>query len=302
MSKEQSDIQLSSEILKISNRSQKKPAKKDKGLQRTEEWFNQRKGSWTASQMKNLMSCSGQGGKLTWNDVDKLFYFGKTALKYIYENAMERKTDRYIDSGLDTKATRYGTKVEPLIFKISQKKLSKIHKKAKLIEVGFKKFDGFETAGVSSDGLLVKSLKKKEPIASMEYKACTNWNTHYDRTFELVDDKNQDFWQMQSQMIAWKVNTCYYCVSEPPNDINEYLQIPDDEIFDAYKKFKKECKVTVQEVKASKLHQLALLRRIFMAEKTLEKFLSKGGNLKEILEETVEYYHDNQEELIKIQI
>ena len=42
-------------------------------LQRTEKWRLDRLGRWTGSQQKNLMSCSSSGGRLTWNDVEKLF-------------------------------------------------------------------------------------------------------------------------------------------------------------------------------------------------------------------------------------
>ena len=264
-------------------------------LQRTEKWREDRRGRWTGSQQKNLMSCSSQGGKLSWNDVEKLFHFGSTALKYIYENAMERKTGRYVDMGRGTAEMRYGTKVEPLIAKATKRKLKELGIKGKLKDVGFKQFPTMPNAGVSSDSILVHK-KTDKTLASVEMKACTNWNTHFERTFEFMDEKSKDFWQTQGQMIAWDVDICYYVVAEPPINISKYLMY-DGDIMDLYKDFLKECPISVQTVKASKTHQHALLKRICISEKALNDFLNKGGNLKEILYRSIDFYKDNKDKL-----
>lgn len=267
--------------------------KKSKELQRTEKWREDRMGRWTGSQKKNLMSCSRSGGKMSWHDPEKIFLFGDTALKYIYENAMERKTGRYIDMGRGTKEMQYGTAVEPLIEKSAKKLLKKMGVDGKFKRVGFKVYPMISTAGVSSDGII---KHKKETKASAEMKACTNWNTHYDRTFNLMDEKSTDFWQVQSQMIAYEVDRCYYIVAEPPKTINKYLDYNGD-ILDLFRDFKKECKLTIQTVKASKMHQEALLKRIIIAEATIKEFLETGRNLKEILYEKIDYFKNNESEL-----
>lgn len=285
---EKSDIVLDVVIKK------NKKQKKEKNLQRTDKWREDRLGRWTGSQQKNLMSCSGSGGKLSWNDIDKLFHFGTTALKYIYENAMERKTGRYIDMGPGTKEMQYGTKVEPLIQKATKKKLKEMGVVGKIKDVGFKQFPTMPNAGVSSDSILID--KDKNTIASVEMKACTSWGTHYERTFEAVDEKGMDFWQTQGQMIAWSVDKTYYVVSEPPINISKYLY-HDGDIMDLYNDFLQECPISIQVIKASKTHQNALLRRIAIAENALSQFLNKGGHLKEVLYKSIDFYKNNKSDL-----
>lgn len=281
-------------VLNVIGVQPEKKTKKEE-LQRTNEWHKDRLGRWTGSQQKNLMSCSASGGKISWNEVDKIFHFGTTALKYIYENAMERKTGRYVDMGSGTKDMQYGTKVEPLIQKATKKKLKELGIKGKIKSVGFKQFPTMPNAGVSSDSILIDKETKKV-LASVEMKACTSWGTHYERTFEAVDEKSMDFWQTQGQMIAWEVGTTYYVVAEPPINISKYLYY-DGDIMDLYDDFLEECPISIQTIKASKTHQNALLKRICIAENTLSQFLEKGGSLKEILYKSIEFYKQNQDKL-----
>jgi len=51
--------------------------------------------------------------------------------------------------------------------------------------------------------------------------------------------------------------------------------------------FMKECQISYQVVKASSLHQKALLIRIEIAENTVTRWLKEGGNLKDILYEEI---------------
>lgn len=274
---------------------QKAPQKsKKKELQRTDDWQKKRMGRFTASQFKNLMSCSSKVSRKSWNDIEKLYGFGTSSIKYLYENAMERKTKRYIDSGKGTAAMQYGTRVEPLIQKVAKKQLKKIGVVGKMKEVGFKEFKGLPNAGASSDSIIVN--KQKETLASVEIKACTSWGTHFDRTFEEINDKSIDFWQIQAQMIAWNVDKCYYVVAEPPADIRKYVY-HDGAIMDLYDDFVDECGITIQVIEASKEHQKALIDRIIIAEKCLVDWLEKGGNLKNTLDETIKFFQENPDQL-----
>ncbi len=173
-------------------------------LQRTEKWKQDRSGNWTSSIKKDLMSCSRETARMSWNEKEKVFGFGKTALKAIYNAAMQRKTGRYIDKGDGTKKMQYGTKVEPLIFTIAAEKLKHL---GVLSEVGFKYFPTVPTAGVSADGVLYINESLRKVIAVYEAKACKNWETHFDRTFDLRDEKGTDFWQTQDHMTAYEVDT-----------------------------------------------------------------------------------------------
>lgn len=281
-------------VLHILGKQSDKKSKKEE-LQRTDAWRTDRLGRWTGSQQKNLMSCSQTGGKISWNEIDKIFHFGNTALKYIYENAMERKTGRYVDMGTGTKEMQYGTKVEPLIQKATKKKLKELGIKGKIKSVGFKQFPTMPNAGVSSDSIFINK-ETKEILASVEMKACTSWGTHYERTFEAVDEKSMDFWQTQGQMIAWEVGITYYVVAEPPINISKYLY-HDGDIMDLYEDFLIECPISIQIIKASKTHQDALLKRICIAENALSQFLEKGGNLKQILHKSIDFYKQNKEKM-----
>lgn len=270
--------------------------KKSKDLQRTEDWHKERSGRWTGSQQKTVMSCSPSGSKLSWNDIDKIFHFGTSALKYIYENSMERKSGKYVDMGNGTKEMQYGTKVEPLIQKATKLKLKEMGIEGKIKNVGFKQFPTMPNAGVSSDSILVNK-KTKKTIASVEMKACTSWGTHYERTFEALDEKGMDFWQTQSQMIAWEVDITYYVVAEPPINIAKYLYY-DGDIMDLFDEFLKECPISIQKIKASKSHQNALLKRICIAEDSVREFLEDTTvDLKHILYKKIDFYKNNKEKL-----
>lgn len=302
---DQSDIVLSNNSeqssldIRIDKKASKKHTKKDakkakKQLQRTEKWREERRGNWTGSQLKTLMTAQAGKGRLKWSHIDRLFSFGLSAIKYIYENAKERQTGRYIDEGEGTYEMRYGTKVEPLIFRLTKEKLSEMKIKGKLKKVGYIPFPSMPNAGVSSDAKLVN--KKGKTIASVEMKACTTWKTHYERTFEATDDGSKDFWQLMGQLIAHDVNTCYYVVAEPPQDIKKYL-FYDGNIQDLYEDFKKECPIKIEIINPFELQCEALKKRIRIAEDALNDWLSTGGDLKETLDKTIAFYENAPEKL-----
>ena len=276
------------------NTSSKKSKKKDKELQRTKKWRKKRRGRWTGSQLKNLMSSGPGKSKLKWDNLDRVYSFGATSVKYIYENSMERKTGRYIEDGEGTEAMRYGTKVEPLIRKRTKELLEEMKVVGKLKDVGFKTFDNLKTAGVSSDSILVND--KGETIASVEMKACTSWGTHYERTYDIMTDSSKDFWQVQGQTVAHNVPICYYVVAEPPQNIRDYLYY-DRDIKDLYRQFKKECKVSIQIVMKSEQHCEALIKRIILAEETIRDFKETNytEKLKPLLENNIKIHEDKPE-------
>lgn len=257
-------------------------------LQRTEIWREERRGNWTGSQFKNCMTCNAKGGKLDWVNNDKVYYFSEGAIKYIFANAMERKTGRYIQTD-STKEMKYGTIIEPLIFRRAAEELAK--NGLVLKKVGFKSFDDFPTAGVSSDAIVLDELKQ-EIIGSGEFKACASWSTLYERTFELLDEKSIDFWQTQGQMLAWNVSKNWYVVASPPKDINVYLRA--ENIIDYYEEWCTETEITIQVVDKSPIHLNALKQRIQIMESTVNRYLEEDGNLKEILYEEIDYFKKNQ--------
>ena len=277
-----SDIQLNIEV----NHEEEKHVQDS--LQRTEVWFEERRGNWTASQFKSLMSSNSSGGKLDWFDKQKVFLFSEGSIKYIFANAMERKTGRYITSD-STKEMKYGTKIEPLIEK--RFGLWLVQHGLSFKKVGFKTFDDIPTAGVSSDGIVLDGLKGI--VASAEFKACSSWTTLFDRTYELMDETGKDFWQTQGQMEAWNVKKNYYVVISPPKDINRYLYCED--INEMYEEWIAETEMEIQILNRSDIHCAALVKRIKIAESTVERFLSEADSeqtIKEILYEEIEWHKD----------
>lgn len=250
-------------------------------LQRTVNWRLQRNGCWTASMIKNLMTCNQKGGKMSWDNPYKALEFGSGVIKVIYAVAMSRKRGYYIESDAGISA-KYGTKVEPLIFELAKKyfSLEKLRPK----KVGFKSLKDIPKAGVSSDLEIINIYD--ELVHNGEIKACATWETHYDRCFDLLDEKGTDFWQVQMQMLAHEVESTIYIVSEPPSNIKKYVFA--ENIMDLISDFEKECKISYQKVLASPLHQKALLTRIDIAEKIIQRWLEEDGSLKDIFYEEID--------------
>ena len=260
-------------------------------LQRTDAWLLERNGDVSASITKKLMSCGKGGTNISWNERAKVYNFSAGVVKFVYEKMQQRKTNRYIDQGQGTKEMRYGTIIEPLIFKAAKKHpaIKKFLKKGYTLElVGYKSFHDLPGAGASSDAVLKN--QKGKVVMSVEMKACTGWGTHYERTFNLMDDKNMDFWQTQSQMAAWRVKKCIYIVAEPPTKINKYV-FHEGDIEELYKEWRKECKLSVQVIKASKIHQSALKERIRVVNTIVDAYLDdESKDLRELTFEIINQY------------
>ena len=246
--------------------------------QRSEEWFKQRSFCYTGSKGKTIMACSPRGAKMSWDNPDKINEFSSGIISYIYETAMQRKTNRYI-KGASTTDMKYGTIVEPLIEKRSREEYFN-SKGLVRVPVGFKTFPNRKYAGASSDDIITKN---DEIIAVVENKACTSWNAHYKRTYENTDESSMDFWQTQMEMIAWEVDLCYYIVISPPTDIMKYVYY-DGDIMDLYDEWCAETEMTIEEIKRSPIHCEALLKRIDILEKVTVSFLENGGDIKVILD------------------
>jgi hypothetical protein len=268
-----SDVELEFDFSNVSSKAYKYKAESNENdLQRTKAWKQDRNGNITASVCKGLMSCGQSGGRISWNEKDKIYKFGAGVLKFVYEKAMQRKTGRFIDTELNKKEVRYGTKVEPLILKAAKEKLSK--HAFNIEEVGYKAFEQVPHAGASSDSIATINGKA---VATIEMKACTNWGTHYERVFNPMSDKNMDFWQTQAQMLAWKVDKAFYIVAEPPQELEKYLYC--ENILEMYDEWIAECGITIQEVSASAVHQEALLERIRIVNEVSDRWLESDCEL-----------------------
>lgn len=254
-------------------------------LQRTEEWHLARNGSWSGSIIKGMMTCNAKGGKLKWNNLEKIFMFSEGIVKFIYTRAMQRKSNQWIESKPNL-SMKYGTAVEPLISKIAAEELSHI---GVFKEVGYKSFDDIPNAGASSDQVI---MKEEKTVAIAEYKACVSWSSHYDRCNDNMNESSIDFWQTQVEMKAWNVDHGYYVVASPPKDISKYVYHEGD-IFDLMEDFKKECFITISKIEKSQIHQEALIKRIEICEETCDVWIKEGGDLKEVFYEVLDKHKNN---------
>lgn len=264
------------------------PIKKDK--QRTKKWYKDRIGRWTGTKSKKLMSCGPGKAKLPWDNFDRLFSFGETAIKIIYQNAMERTVGTWVDEGSGTIPMRYGTIVEPLIDRASHKELSKI---GIVKSIGFKTFPDRPECGSSSDKIIVDRRTNKT-IASVEMKGCTKWDTHYERLNNYQSDNSIDFWQMANQVLSHNVNDCYYVIASPPHDIAKYV-FHDGNIMDLYDDWIKECTVTIVKVTPTIEARAALLNRLSIAESILIAYMNRSGNedVRTVIEQEINRFHQD---------
>lgn len=253
-------------------------------LQRTPQWRIDRHGCLTGSEGTEFMACNAKGGKLSWSEPEKVFEFSKGIIKYIYRHAKERITGRYIETGT-TKDMLYGTVIEPLIARRAQEQfLNTLN--LTLIEVGFKKFKNIPTAGASSDRVVLNAKQKNH--ATAEFKACTNWNTHYQRTYEFTDESSKDFWQMLIQQVAWEVEKAYYFVASPPQNIMKYITAEDP--MELYEYWCNETELTMEIIEISPLHAKALIQRITILENVIMKYIATGSKIADILEEEINFH------------
>lgn len=206
----------------------------DGELQRTEDWLELRRGNFTGSKIKELMGCGRSTGKLAWGDPAKLVDFGRVAEKYIYNVGKERLTG-LLSQKITSKQMFHGIKNEPLLIE----KLLKDGIMEDYEPCSFAKFEN-HNGGASPDGTVVHKGEK----VGLETKCCVSWDGHFARCYDVVDDKHDDFWQFQAEMIGLKVDKLLYVVASP-------MTIEDYEY---------------HTIEASPIHQKAVLDRIEIAD------------------------------------
>lgn len=227
-------------------------------LQRTEEWFEQRRGKFTGSKIKELMSCSGSTARMEWGRPEKALDFGDTAKKYVFEKAKERQRNKVIHLPV-TSAMRYGTENEDAVIELLKEKMPQYD----IDSVGFIEFiPGL--AGASPDGKMTD--KTEQFVRGLEIKCATGWAGVYNRHEVSIDQSHQDFWQLQSEMLALQVPEIVYVVAEPSESIFE----PD--ITDLSIKF----------VPESRIHQQAIIDRCLIANKAIQYWF-QGDSITEAL-------------------
>lgn len=237
-----------------------------KDLQRTDEWFEQRRGKFTGSGIKKLMSTTRATSKMEWGRAEKTIDFNETAIKYIYEKAMERKRNKVIH--LQTSAAmRYGTENEDIATQLFLNKNTHLE----FTEAPFIEFiKGI--AGASPDGSLIDTITGE--VYGFENKCATSFDNVYSRMETAFDEKHQDFWQIQSELLALNVENLYYCVAEPSENIFE-PNITD---------------VQFKLVTASKSHQKSIIDRCNIGNIAIELFLNENISIHDAVNRAASNY------------
>jgi len=222
-----------------------------KSLQRNDEWFENRRGRFTGSKIKDLMSCTMSTSRLTWC-AEKVIDFGETAKKYVFSRAKERQRKKVIRLDIGRNG-EYGSNIESTIIELLKEK----YPNSAIKEVGFIEFiEGI--AGASPDGQFDN--------LALEIKAAIDWNGVYMRHEMPFDHKHQDFWQIQSEMLALKTDECMYVVAEPPENIKNPVIKDLSEII----------------VKSSPIHQNAIIQRCLIGDAAINLYL-EGCNFQEAI-------------------
>jgi putative phage-type endonuclease len=152
--------------------------------QRSEDWFNQRAGRFTASRISELLGVKG---------------FGLTGEGYIFEKAIEIAVGRDEDETFESFDMRRGNELEPLAFDMFRER-----KQLDFIDVEKASFFPYKDyAGASPDGLVGENeiLEIKCPRPKKFFNLVANG-------IEAIDKNYID--QMQMQMLCTNSVGCYF--------------------------------------------------------------------------------------------
>ena len=184
--------------------------------QKSDAWFKQRLGLFTASQISEIMK-KGRGKSET---------FSKTAISYLRTKIAERLTGQREE--FSSTAMDWGVEQEPFAIKAYEALTGK-----KVTETGFHPLVGFEKwAGGSPDGLLA------DGIGICEIKCPYTSKMHVESlTTKAVPEyyKDKYFAQMQMNMICTDTQYCDF-ISFDPRMIDDshkivVVRVPRDEDF-----------------------------------------------------------------------
>ena len=158
--------------------------------QKSEEWHEERRGKFTGSRLKDLMSCSSRAKNKSWDNLTWLKDFGDTALTYVIERAIERATGERIQTP-ETWQMRWGNLHEQDNIDMLSERLGE-----EITKCGFLHIT--PTCGASPDGLcdaLDAIIEVKSPATVM---------SHYNLSNEPVVEGHEYFWQVTGEMMAAK--------------------------------------------------------------------------------------------------
>lgn len=255
----------------------------DDSLQLTEEWFRQKTGRFSGSEIKKLVSCSRATAKMLWERPEKIIDFSDTAKNYVYKKAMERKTGIFVRKQ-DILNFKYGRLAEKIIVEKFKDKMPHIKE---FKDVPFILVKGHEDyLGASPDGALLGIVSDGKKKYGFEAKGAMSWETFGTRIRKPMDESHLDFWQIQLEMLALEVNTLYYCVSYPVVNAIDFVDATYEEAFDMIKD------IAILEVTASSIHQSVILKRAEIGNNAINFFL-QGMTFDEAMQKACTIYKFN---------
>ena len=246
----------------------------DEQLQRTEEWFRQKTGKFSGSEIKKLMSCGQSTARLSWDRPEKIIDFSETAKNYIFGKAMERKTGIFPRMA-DIFNFKYGKQAEPIIVAKFKQKMPQIKEFREMPFISVKGHEDY--LGASPDGSMIGIVFNGEKEYGFEAKGAMNWETLGSRVRKPLDDKHVDFWQLQTEMLAMQVDSMYYCISHPVVNAIDFINASYEEAFEMIND------IEILQVKASPIHQNVIIKRAKIGNNAIELFL-KGMNFDEAIQ------------------
>jgi len=180
--------------------------------QRSNEWYKERLGKFTASEIYKLM---GQKG------------LGKTGESYCFEKACEIVYGIDEENNLETFDMKRGILLEPLAFR--KFKELKYDEYIDVLECGFFKF--CDNSGASPDGLV-----GSDGILEIKCPQSTKFFGIVKDGIDAIDDKY--LYQMQMQMLATKRDEAYffnYIIFNSKEMYHEVVVKRDEKIIDTMK-------------------------------------------------------------------
>ena len=250
-------------------------------LQRTEQWYKDRGGVFTGSEITKLMSCGRSSAKMEWGRAEKMIDLGKGAIKYIYSKAKEREKGKIIKMG-DVFQFKYGKKTEqPILELFLEKRPDLIYQKH-----GLEKYN--DHLGASPDGSFID--KETGEVLGGEMKAAMNFETFYERAEVVFDQSHMDFWQVQTEMLCLKGDKLFYVTGEPVEDAANvvYGDMTNDEIKEAIGE------VNIQLIHASEIHQNAIINRAKLGDEIIKEYLKGTKFTKAVIKCCSEFEIINQ--------
>lgn len=244
-------------------------------LSEQEKWKEKRRGKFTASNFRLLMSCSSRKKGKSWIDPFWLCDFGQTAKEYILKVACERATGKIIEAPT-TWQMKHGINLEPQALEKLSEKLGVEFQGSEFKEI----IPGI--AGATPDNWFYKGTVGKEdlidgcqehpsncvPVAieikgqddlkvyGTEVKCPATLWSHFELSNTFIGEGHTYFWQVLGESFALNTDTVVFATYDP--------------------RFPAPADLSYQEVNLSEVHANALMVRLIIAERIVRELIKSN--------------------------